>query len=80
MVVRPKIQVDASPELIAILKQAADAQESKSFKMFILLSIAEAHPELKKAIYKELGLTRFLEAHPELKKDIYKELGLTQFP
>lgn len=60
MVVRPKIQVDASPQLIELMKQAGDVKGYRSFKEFVLLSIAEANPDLKQAIYRELGLSQFL--------------------
>mgnify|MGYP000039955462 CR=1 FL=1 len=60
MVVRPKIQVDASPALIELMKQASEVKGYRSFKEFVLLSIAEANPDLKQAIYRELGLSQFL--------------------
>jgi hypothetical protein len=60
MAVRPKIQVDASPDLIEAMKEVSTDKQYRSFREFVLLSIAKAHPELKDEIYRELGLSHLL--------------------
>ena len=60
MAVRPKIQVDASPELIEAMKMSSEEKQYRSFREFVLLSIAKANPELRKQVYTELGLSHLV--------------------